>query len=178
MVTMSPGSTSSCGLRFLLKNPQCTVSALAGRWCCRALVLGRAMASPPVFTPPVKRLARKARRSRAMSSANCRWCVSKAGQVGSSPLHMALSSQSALGQKIDLDHGTARQAGDADAGSSRPAIGREVAGIDLVHARVVGLEVGEARPGEHHALEAQLEPCHNDLDILPHPHRLALDVGL
>ena len=35
---------------------------------------------------------------------------------------------SALGQQVDLDHGAAREAGDADAGPRRPTVGREVAG--------------------------------------------------
>ncbi len=82
-----------------------------------------------------------------------------------------------LRQKVDLDHGAAGQTSDADAGPRRPPVGREIAGIDFVHARVVGLEIGDVDARADHVLEAELEAGQHDLEILHHPHRLALDVG-
>ena len=136
--------------------------------------IGRVARAAPTGSTPIRRCCRCSRRSAPTPSprscwpspatapsrsASCRaWCWWRRRRglgfvLEGGTLILSLT----LRQQVDLDHRAARQAGDADAGAGRPTVGREIAGVDLVHARIVRLEVGEIDARADHVLEPELQ---------------------
>src|SRR6188474_263869 len=77
--------------------------------------------------------------------------------------------------EIDFDASVARESAYADTGAGGAAAGGEVLGVDLVHAFVVFLEMGEKNACRHDVLQREVAAGQHALQVRHHLARLCFD---